>query len=62
MILGVDQLAGVIESIIPTSPYNFVFAGFIQPESSTPTVSSNLIVGPIGQLRRNFVQRKGQYS
>jgi sugar transferase (PEP-CTERM system associated) len=58
MILGVGPLAEVIERAIPLSPHNYVFAGFIQPESGTPTVLSSSIVGTVDQVEELLSREK----
>ncbi len=58
MILGVGPLAEVIERAIQLSPNNYVFAGFVQPESGTPTVSSNHIVGTVDQIEEILSREK----
>ena len=50
MILGTGPLAEVIARAIPLSPHNFVFAGFIQPDSDLTTVSRDRIVGNAEQI------------
>ncbi len=58
MILGVGPLAEVIERAIPLSSHNYAFAGFIQPESATPTVSSKHIVGTVDQIEEILSREK----
>ena len=50
MILGVGPLAEVISRSIPLSTNNYIFAGYIQPESTVPTVPSDSIVGSVKQI------------
>jgi sugar transferase (PEP-CTERM system associated) len=47
-----------IEHAIPLSPHNYVFAGFIQPQSGMPTVSPNRIVGNVDQIEEILSREK----
>ena len=58
MILGIGPLAEVIERSIPLSPHNYVFAGFIQPDSGTVTVSPDRIVGSVDQIEETLSREK----
>ena len=50
MILGVGPLAEVISRSIPLSSNNYIFAGYIQPESTVPTVPFERIIGSVKQI------------
>ena len=58
MVLGVGPLAELIERTIPTSPHNFLFAGFIKPESGMVTVPSNQIIGTVDQVEEILLREK----
>lgn len=58
MILGVGPLAEVIERAIPLSPHNYVFAGFIQPETGKVTVSPERIIGQVDQIEEILSREK----
>jgi len=58
MILGAGPLAQVIQRTIPLSPYNYVFAGFLNPGAGLPTVPADHIVGEIDQMEEILTREK----
>jgi sugar transferase (PEP-CTERM system associated) len=58
MILGVGPLAEKIEQALPLSPYNYQFAGFVQPPNDKTTVAANRIVGSIDDIEEILAREK----
>jgi sugar transferase (PEP-CTERM system associated) len=58
MILGTGPLAEVIARAIPLAQHNFVFAGFVKPDSDLTTVPEDHIVGNATQIESLLSESK----
>ena len=58
LILGVGPLADTIERAMPASPYNYVFAGFVQSGPEKSTVTTSRILGSIDQIEEIIAREK----
>jgi sugar transferase (PEP-CTERM system associated) len=58
MILGVGPLAAKIEQALLLSPFNYQFAGFVQPANDKAAVAANRVVGTIDDIEEILAREK----
>ena len=52
LVVGVGQLAETIRDTIQTSPYNYVFAGFVEPQNGREVSLDERVIGHLNQIEK----------